>query len=72
MYDTFTLHKEIYYIVNHIVYNCFLHKGSIPILQFFYTQFNHLPSGPSQQLCLEVSLQLHLYIHYFDFIKGAL
>jgi hypothetical protein len=37
MYDTFTLHKEIYYIVNRIVYNCFLHKGSIQILQMFFT-----------------------------------
>jgi hypothetical protein len=37
MYDTFTLHKEIYYIMNHIVCNCFLHKGSIQILQMFFT-----------------------------------
>jgi hypothetical protein len=34
-YDTFMLHKEIYYIMNHIVCNCFLHKSSIQILQMF-------------------------------------
>jgi hypothetical protein len=28
-YDNFTLHKEIYYIMNYIVYNCFLHIGKI-------------------------------------------
>jgi hypothetical protein len=28
-YDNFTLHKEIYYIMNYIVYNCSLYKCSI-------------------------------------------
>jgi hypothetical protein len=37
MYDTFTVHKEIYYIMNHIVCNCFLHKDNIQILQMFFT-----------------------------------
>jgi hypothetical protein len=37
-YDTFTLHKEIYYITSHIIYNCLLHKSNIQILRMFFTQ----------------------------------
>jgi hypothetical protein len=33
--DNFTLHEEIYYIMNYTVYNYSLHKGNIQILQCF-------------------------------------
>jgi hypothetical protein len=38
MYEDFTLHKEIYYIMRYIVDNCFLHKRTT--YKKFYKCFN--------------------------------
>jgi hypothetical protein len=52
-YDNFTLHKEIYYMMNHTQFKIvFLHKSN--------TQISHLPSELFLQLRLEVYQQLHL------------
>jgi hypothetical protein len=62
-YYTFTLHKEIYYIMNHIVHNCFYIKAAYKFCECFYTKFNPPPLGLSRQLRLEFFLQLHQSLH---------
>jgi hypothetical protein len=74
MYDTFTLHKEIYYIMNNIVCNCFLHKRIIQILQLFFTHSLIILLQDSLSRFVKNFLYSFIYccIHYLDFIEGTL